>query len=54
MKTISLSEVENGYKVRIVDGGKSFEYVFRSDEILRMLAFVGKTVNGKKVYVTEG
>ena len=48
-KEIKISEKSNGYYV-IVD---QREYVYRSVDILQMLAFVGKELYGKRVEVIE-
>lgn len=53
MKTFTIQEVQNGFKIAIDENIDHTEYVYRSVDVLQMLEFVGREVYGKRVKVEE-
>lgn len=53
MKKIYIEEVENGFYIEIKNGNAESKYVWRNLDAIRMLEWLGRFLNGQKVYVTE-
>lgn len=54
MQTISVKRVENGFHIKIEQSNVTQEYVWRSLDVIPMVAWLGRHLNeGRKLYVTD-